>query len=168
MKDLIDFYPYKINKILTDNGKEWTDRFIRGKKEASGRHEFDKECKLREIEHRLTLPYTPKTNGMVERFNGRIAEILRKNKFENYEKLSDALNYYMKCYNHYNKQKALDYKSPVDMIKYWFEKKKEIFKENINMSCYNLLQPNNILFLQKKMIMCEAIIIKISNDINGE
>jgi transposase InsO family protein len=24
------------------------------------------------VEHRKTRPYTPKTNGMVERFNGRI------------------------------------------------------------------------------------------------
>jgi transposase InsO family protein len=35
-------------------------------------HKFDKLCSRSEIEHRLTQPVTPKTNGMVERVNGTI------------------------------------------------------------------------------------------------
>ena len=38
----------------------------------TGKHKFDKLCSLSEIEHRLTKPATPKTNGMVERVNGTI------------------------------------------------------------------------------------------------
>ncbi len=74
LKEIFVFYPYKITKLLTDNGKEFTDRFIKGRQEPSGNHKFDVECREHQIEHRLTRPYTPKTNGMVERFNGRIAE----------------------------------------------------------------------------------------------
>jgi hypothetical protein len=33
---------------------------------------LDKLCSRSEIEHRLTQPVTPKTNGMVERVNGTI------------------------------------------------------------------------------------------------
>ncbi len=29
LKELIQFYPYKIHIVLTDNGKEFTDRFVR-------------------------------------------------------------------------------------------------------------------------------------------
>jgi len=83
LNEINAFYPYPITKLLTDNGKEFTDRFIKGRKEPSGNHKFDVECKKHQIEHRLTRPYTPKTNGMVERFNGRIAEILRHNHFDN-------------------------------------------------------------------------------------
>src|SRR3954470_2624321 len=33
---------------------------------------FEAACQKLGVEHRKTRPYTPKTNGMVERFNGRI------------------------------------------------------------------------------------------------
>ncbi|MCA6105318.1 integrase core domain-containing protein, partial [Bradyrhizobium sp. WSM 4400] len=37
---------------------------------------FDRLCKQRGIQHRLTKPYHPQTNGLVERFNRRIAEAI--------------------------------------------------------------------------------------------
>ena len=148
LNEMKEYYPYHINKILTDNGREFTDRFIKGRGEASGNHKFDKKCAEHQIEHRLTQPYTPKTNGMVERFNGRIAKILSDNHFESYEKLAEVLSYYLRCYNHFNKQKVLNYKTPADMIKYWYEKDKELpkdeklFKDNVDISSYNLLKPD--------------------------
>ncbi len=78
---------------------------------------------------------------MVERFNSGVEEILQRNRFDNYNKLIESLNYYLKCYNHFNKQKVLDYKTPAEMIRYWHEKKREIFKEGIDISSYNLCQP---------------------------
>jgi transposase InsO family protein len=67
--------PIKITKILTDNGKEFTDRlFASREREPSGQHVFDQTYQQFNIEHRLIKPRTPRTNGMVERFNGRIAE----------------------------------------------------------------------------------------------
>jgi len=60
-------------KLLTDNGKEFTDGFTNGKKEPSGNHKFDVECKKHQIEHRLTRPYTPKTNLW---WNALMAELL--------------------------------------------------------------------------------------------
>ncbi|VVM18372.1 putative transposase [uncultured Gammaproteobacteria bacterium] len=67
-----DFYPFTITHILTDNGLEFTDKFVTKDKQVSGKHKFDKLCSRSEIEHRLTQPVTPKTNGMVERVNGTI------------------------------------------------------------------------------------------------
>jgi len=136
------FYPYDITKLLTDNGKEFTDRFTNGRKEPSGNHKFDVECKKHQIEHRLTRPYTPKTNGMVERFNGRIAEILRHNHFDDYDKLSQALEYYLRCYNFFNKQKNLGYKTPAEKVKDWYEKDRKLFKDNFDIDSYNLSQPD--------------------------
>ncbi len=66
--------PVKIQTILTDNGEEFTDRvFGQEPKDATGSHEFDALCQALGIEHRLTKPKSPRTNGMVERFNGRLA-----------------------------------------------------------------------------------------------
>lgn len=66
--------PFKIRTILTDNGKEFTDRlFCSRSRQPIGEHEFDQLCQALGIEHRLTKPKTPQTNGMVERFNGRLS-----------------------------------------------------------------------------------------------
>lgn len=52
--------PIKITRILTDNGKEFTDRLFASKeRQASGRHEFDQLCQALDIEHRLTKPKPP-------------------------------------------------------------------------------------------------------------
>ena len=69
--------PCKVVKVLTDNGKEFTDRFQPGgERTPTGNHVFDKVCTENRIEHRLIKPGHPQTNGMVERFNGRISEVL--------------------------------------------------------------------------------------------
>ena len=83
LKALLKKAPFKIRKILTDNGKEFTDRFsAAGERQPTGDHPFDQVCQEAHIEHRLIPPRHPQTNGMVERFNGRIAEILRSERFD--------------------------------------------------------------------------------------
>jgi transposase InsO family protein len=143
LDEVIEFYPYKIHKILTDNGKEFTDRFARNRKAASGKHLFDIACNANKIEHRLTKPYHPSTNGMVERYNRRIEEILAENRFDDYNIMMEALKKYLNCYNYWIKQKALGYKSPIDVIKEYYLKKQELFKDNFDISQYNVEQPNN-------------------------
>jgi transposase InsO family protein len=47
-----------------DNGKEFTDRLFGLRKRAqSGQHEFGMLCTDLDIEHRLTPPRSPQTNG---------------------------------------------------------------------------------------------------------
>ena len=54
-------------EILTDNGKQFTDRFGKG-----GEVLFDKICRKNGIQHRLTAPASPNQNGKVERFHGTL------------------------------------------------------------------------------------------------
>nr|BFE32610.1 hypothetical protein GCM10010200_048610 [Actinomadura rugatobispora] len=51
-------------EVLTDNGKQFTDRFGRG-----GEVLFDRICRDNGIVHRLTQPRSPTTTGKVERFH---------------------------------------------------------------------------------------------------
>lgn len=51
-------------EILTDNGKQFTDRFGKG-----GEVLFDKICRKNAITHRLTQPASPTTTGKIERFH---------------------------------------------------------------------------------------------------
>lgn len=64
IKKCKEFYPFHLKYILTDNGLEFTDKFARDNNKPRGNHKFDKECAKQIIEHRLTAPATPKTNGM--------------------------------------------------------------------------------------------------------
>jgi transposase InsO family protein len=50
-------------EVLSDNGKQFTDRFGKG-----GEVLFDRICRDNGITHRLTKPYSPTTTGKVERW----------------------------------------------------------------------------------------------------
>ena len=123
--------PMKIIKLLTDNGSQFTDRFTSKKREPSGRHKFDVRCKALGIEHRLCPPRHPQTNGMVERFNGRISEVLHQTCFASAAQLEATLKNYVKAYNHQIPQRALHHVSPVQALKDWYARKPELFKKRV-------------------------------------
>ncbi len=128
LKTLHKACPIKIVKLLTDNGKEFTDRlFASREREASGNHEFDQLCELLGIEHRLTKPRTPRTNGMVERFNGRIADDLKTHRFHSAEDLEQTLMRYAALYNHQLPQSALQSKTPMQAMKQWYQTHPKLF-----------------------------------------
>ena len=94
--DLAKACPIRIRTVLTDNGKEFTDRlFGLRKRAATGKHEFDRLCADLGIEHRLAPPPHPQTNGMVERFNGRIDDVLQSHHFRSGEELETTLHRYL-------------------------------------------------------------------------
>ena len=81
LKRFLADFPYPVHTILTDNGSEFTDRFAVDMKDKrhdrpSGCHPFDQLCAQHKINHRLTRPFRPQTNGLVERFNRRIVEAI--------------------------------------------------------------------------------------------
>ena len=140
LKRLIKKAPFRIIKILTDNGKEFTDRFIaNGEREPTGRHAFDQTCAAHDIEHRLIKPKHPQTNGMVERFNGRISDVLKTTHFRSSDDLKTTLMRYVKLYNHHIPQKALGHITPNQALKDWSEKQPEMFTKRI----YNQARPDN-------------------------
>ena len=100
---------------MTHNGSQFTDRFTAGgkKKEPSGSHVFDRVCQQFGIEHRLIPPRHPQTNGMVERFNGRISDIVNQTRFASRAELESKLRNYVKIYNHSIPKRALKHKTPI-------------------------------------------------------
>ena len=118
---------------MTDNGKEFTDRFCAtGEREPTGKHGFDRICHAQHIEHRLIPPRHPQTNGMIERFNGRISEVLATNRFRSGEHLAATLQRYVNVYNHHLPQRALGHVCPVEALEQWRVKQPELFVSEIN------------------------------------
>jgi transposase InsO family protein len=123
--------PIRISKILTDNGSQFTDRFTTKDKKPSGKHAFDEACAAIAAEHRLAPPRHPQTHGMVERFNGRINELLQKTRFDSKADLDTTLLNYLKQYNHHIPQRALDAKTPIPVLKEWRQKRPELFVKRV-------------------------------------
>ena len=86
------------------------------KRAATGQHEFDTLCSTLGIEHRLTPPRSPQTNGMVERFNGRIEDVLQSHHFRSGEELETTLRRYVWLYNHQLPHSALGSKTPLQTL----------------------------------------------------
>jgi transposase InsO family protein len=123
--------PMKIVKVLTDNGAQFTDRFTSKTKQPTGQHHFDVRCKALGIQHRLSPPRHPQTNGMVERFNGRIAEVVGQTRFKNAAELEATLVSYQRSYNHHIPQRALKHLTPIQALKNWREKSPNLFKKRV-------------------------------------
>ena len=158
LRDLHRACPIRIAKILTDRaigtpsplslgpiarqwqlretmarGKEFTDRLFASRaRAASGDHEFDRLCAELGIEHRLTPPKSPQTNGIplgdclqspvgqrVERFNGRIADVLKTNRFDSALDLEQTLMRYVALYNTQLPQSVLGSRTPMQAIGDW-------------------------------------------------
>lgn len=62
----------------------------------------------------MTKPAHARTNGMVERFNGRISDVLKTTHFlRSGEHLENTLQRYPALYNHHIPQRNLGHISPV-------------------------------------------------------
>jgi transposase InsO family protein len=136
MQECIDYYAFGITHVLTDNGLEFTNRFIKSKKGVycAKASKLDIICTENNIDHRLTQPSTPKTNGMVERVNGTIKkDTIKKNTYENLEQMNRDLMRFLVHYNLYRRhggvRKELKVKTPFDALEKWFSIKPELFKQ---------------------------------------
>ena len=129
LERFLEAFPYRVHTILTDNGSEFTDRFAvdmkdKPKDRPSGNHPVDRLCSEHKIEHKLTRPYHPQTNGMVERFNRRISEHLaarpqkgpaQKRRFENHQERDAYVLEFIANYNR-TRLRCLKYKSPLETL----------------------------------------------------
>ena len=135
--EAIDFLPFNITHILTDNGLEFTNRLLKSKKGESCKKAslLDEICIEKNIEHRLTAPFTPKTNGMVERVNRTIKDnTIKINKYQDLQEMESDLYGFLLTYNsikrHSSLKKELKVKTPLKAVYKWYEIEPEIFKEN--------------------------------------
>ncbi|WP_328550936.1 IS481 family transposase [Streptomyces sp. NBC_00366] len=100
-------------EVLTDNGKQFTDRFGQG-----GEVLFDRICRENGIAHRLTQPASPTTTGKVERFHQTLRRELLDDcgAFESIEAAQMALDAWVQEYNSVRPHQALDMQSPADQF----------------------------------------------------
>jgi transposase InsO family protein len=132
LKALVAAVPYKIHTVLTDNGVQFTDpkgetwspadiRQMIERNQPFRAHAFEYACALANIDHRLTKPKHPWTNGQVERMNRTIKEAtVRRFHYDDHEQLRRHLADFVTAYNFAKRLKTLKGLTPYEFIcKIW-------------------------------------------------
>jgi transposase InsO family protein len=99
------------DEVLTDNGKQFTDRFGKG-----GEVLFDRICRDNAITHRLTEPSSPTTTGKVERFHGSFRRefLNHAEPFDSVLTAQAAVDTWVTAYNCDRPHQALDMDYPAE------------------------------------------------------
>jgi len=153
MLECLDFFPFGITHVLTDNGLEFTNQLLKNKKGEYCKKpsKLDIICEENNIDHRCTKPFTPKTNGMVEKANDIIkSKTIKITTYANLEQMNQDLIAFLEHYNihrrHGSLRRELKVKTPLNAVEKWYELEPEIFKEkpiNFKNKILNLKQQFN-------------------------
>ena len=132
LRALIQAVPYTIHTVLTDNGTHFTTpgnkasaesdiKLAMQRSERFRAHAFELACAQNDIDHRLTKPKHPWTNGQVERMNRTLKEATVKRFFyDNHAQLRGHLDDFVRAYNFAKRLKTLKGLTPYEYIcKIW-------------------------------------------------
>src|SRR5918993_2018466 len=128
LQRLIAAVPYKVHTVLTDNGTHFTtpgntasavplikEAIARG--ELFRAHGFELACARADVEHRLTKPRHPWTNGQVERMNRTIKDAtVKRYHYESHDQLRRHLADFVAAYNFGRRLKTLKGLTPYEFI----------------------------------------------------
>ena len=118
---LLEAVPYRIHTILTDNGIQFAEQPRNRNTAYSRQMRFDMICEANGIEHRLTKPNHPWTNGQVERMNRTIKDAtVKRYHYDSHEQLRSHLADFVDAYNYARRLKTLSGLTPYEYIcKIW-------------------------------------------------
>jgi transposase-like protein len=134
LRRLIATVPSNIHTVLTDNGTQFTTpgnkcsaaqdiKEALEKGECFRAHSFELACAQNDIDHRLTKPNHPWTNGQVERMNRTLKEAtVRRYYYESHDRLRHHLAAFLDAYNYAKRLKTLKGLTPFEhIVKRWTE-----------------------------------------------
>jgi transposase InsO family protein len=134
LRALIAAVPYRVHTVLTDNGTHFTEPSGNGwtpdeikqmlaRKQLFRAHSFEIACAKNDVEHRLTKPRHPWTNGQVERMNRTIKEAtVKRFHYTTHDQLRTHLADFVAAYNFGRRLKPLRGLTPYEFVcKTWTE-----------------------------------------------
>lgn len=116
---LVEAVPYRIHTVLTDNGIQFADlpKNRKGPTAMLRGHPFGRACASHEVEHRLTKPNHPWTNGQVERMNRTIKDAtVKRYHYDTHDQLRRHLADFVSAYNFARRLKTLKGLTPYEFI----------------------------------------------------
>lgn len=120
LKEMIENAPFRIRAIKTDNGTNFTNRYVGYLKSSDPvnprLHEFDILCQKYNIIHYLIDPGKPAQNGKVERSHRTDQEMFYdRNRFKTLKELKTKIKVWNEAYNNLE-HCGLNGKTPNEMI----------------------------------------------------
>ena len=131
LRGVVAAFPYAIHTVLTDNGMAFADlpKYRDGPTARWMGHIFDRVCRENGIEHRLTKPYHPWTNGQAERMNRTVKDATTKAfHYPDPEALRAHVLAFVRAYNFAKHLKALRWRTPFQAVCDAWAKDRSIFK----------------------------------------
>ena len=128
LRHLAAAVPYKVHTVLTDNGTHFTDptgdgwtpddiKAMRAQNVLFRCHAFEAACADLHVEHRLTKPRHPWTNGQVERMNRTIKDAtVKRYHYDSHDQLRQHLGDFVAAYNFGRRLKTLKGLTPYEAI----------------------------------------------------
>ena len=112
LDQVIQECPYTIEKILTDNGKEY---------KGSHQHAFMKLCEHHTITQAFTQVRRPQTNGKAERVIRTLMDMWhKKHQFTTRKERHISLKRFVNWYNTVKPHKGIDDRTPYEMIELFY------------------------------------------------
>jgi transposase InsO family protein len=131
LRSLIEAVPYQIHTVLTDNGQQFchAPRNRSGPTARYSVHMFDQVCREHEIEHRLTKPNHPWTNGQVERMNRTLKDAtVKRCHYDSHDQLRGHLQLFLDAYNYARRLRTLNGLTPYEHVLHIWTKEPERFR----------------------------------------
>ena len=128
LRALLAAVPYKVHTVLTDNGTHFTSpgntcsaaaeiKLAMERGELFRAHSFEYACAQNDIDHRLTRPKHPWTNGQVERMNRTLKDAtVKRFYYETHDQLQLHLDQFVAAYNFARRLKTLQGLTPYEFI----------------------------------------------------
>jgi len=144
LEALLATVPYRIHTVLTDNGTHFTTpgnvcsaaaeiRLSWQRGEVFRAHAFEAACARNEIDHRLTKPRHPWTNGQVERMNRTIKEAtVQTYHYQTHSQLQTHMTTFLHAYNFAKRLKTLSGLTPYQHILACWQTDPHRFRTNPN------------------------------------
>ena len=132
LRSVVEAFPYAIHTVLTDNGMAFADlpkNRAGPTRRYLGDHIFDRVCDEHGIEHKLTKPYHPWTNGQAERMNRTVKDAtIKAFHYPDLESLKDHVFAFVSAYSFAKHLRAIKWKTPFEAVCHAWTTSPEIFK----------------------------------------
>jgi transposase InsO family protein len=119
LRSAIQAFPCRIHTVLTDNGRPFADlpHHRAGATAEFRGHAFDRVCWLHGIDHRLTKPHHPWTNGQAERMNRTVKDATVKTfHYDTVAALLDHIRAFVMARNFAKHLRALRWRTPFEAL----------------------------------------------------
>jgi transposase-like protein len=117
LQHMLEAVPYQVHTVLTDNGIQFAEQPRNRNTIYSRPMRFDMICEANGIEHRLTKPNHPWTNGQVERMNRTIKDAtVKRYHYDDHGQLRTHLADFLAAYNFARRLKTLSGLTPYEYI----------------------------------------------------